>query len=396
MTRFLLFCFSVGLLGAAPARVLFVGNSYTYYNSLPQMVEELAQAAGQEMEFRAFTRGGSTLLELELHPELRSLLNEKWDYVVLQEHSTQGFSAWNGELNVNDPIYFLQGARLIAQRINKAKIILYSTWARKNHPEFQPHLDYGYMLASHEINATIAPAGRAWAAVREQPSAPELFVADGSHPTPAGSYLSACVIMRTIFSRPCTGLPATLRGNIVNTRGHREDGREIELINLKPDVATLLQRAADEAVADPGSPAPSLTSHNSPNGRRPKADELAGRWKGRVFFYGTPATFDLEVKADKSEGDKCSGVWRLNADNGSWSSARRIANCHLTDQGFAFTVSEPTGTAVEHHTVAFSNKELTAITTFDFRTAMRRAGGTWTARPEATQRSSSRETSTPK
>ena len=389
MTRFLLFCFSVGLLGAAPARVLFVGNSYTYYNSLPQMVEELAQAAGQEMEFRAFTRGGATLLELELHPELRSLLNEKWDYVVLQEHSTQGFSAWNGELNVNDPIYFLQGARLIAQRINKAKIILYSTWARKNHPEFQPHLDYGYMLASHEINATIAPVGRAWAAVREQPSAPELFVADGSHPTPAGSYLSACVLMRTIFSHPCTGLPTALRGNIVNTRGQREEGREIELINLKPDVAAMLQHAADEAVPDPGSPAPSL-SHNSPNGRRPKADDLAGRWKGRVFFYATPATFELEIKADKSEGDKCSGVWRLNADNGSWSSARRFTTCHLTDQGFAFTVTEPTGAAVEHHAVAFSNKELTAVALLDYRTAMRRAGGTWTARPEATRTSSSR------
>ena len=395
MTRLLLFCLSVGLLWSAPTRVLFIGNSYTYYNSLPQMVEELAQAAGQDMEFRAFTRGGATLLELELHPELRSLLNEKWDYVVLQEHSTQGFSAWNGELNVNDPIYFLQGARLIAQRVNKAKIVLYSTWARKNHPEFQPHLDYGYMLASRELNAAIAPAaiapvGRAWAAVREQPSAPELFVADGSHPTPAGSYLSACVLIRTLFSRPCTGLPATLRGNIINTRGQREEGREIELINLKPDVAAMLQRAADEAVADPGSPAPSLTSHASPNGRRPKNDELAGRWKGRVFFYGTPATFDLEVKADKSEGDKCSGVWRLNADNGSWSSARRFATCHLTDQGFVFTITEPTGAAVEHHAVAFSNKELNAVTLLDYRTAMRRGGGTWTARPEATRTSSSR------
>ncbi len=389
MTRLFLLCLSVGLLWAAPTRVLFIGNSYTYYNSLPQMVEELAQAAGQEIEYRAFTRGGSTLLELELHPELRSLLSEKWDYVVLQEHSTQGFSSWNGELNVNDPLYFLQGARLISQRANRAKIILYSTWARKNHPEFQAHLDYGYMLASREINATIAPAGRAWAAVREQSNAPELFVADGSHPTPAGSYLSACVLMRTIFSRPCTGLPATLRGNIINTRGHREEGREIELINLKPDVAALLQRAADDAIPDPGSAAPSL-SHSLPNGRRPKADELAGRWKGRVFFYANPATFEIEVKADKAEGDKCSGVWRLNADNGSWSSARRFATCVLTDQGFSFTVAEPTGAGVEHHAVAFSNKELTAVTLLDYRTAMRRSGGTWTAHPEATRTSSSR------
>ena len=66
-------CFSTGLLWTAPVRVLFVGNSYTYFNSMPRMVEELAQAAGQEIEVRAFTRGGATLLELELHPELRGM-----------------------------------------------------------------------------------------------------------------------------------------------------------------------------------------------------------------------------------------------------------------------------------------------------------------------------------
>ena len=61
MFRFLLFCLPVTLLPAAPVRVLFIGNSYTYYHSMPRMVEELAQAAGQEVETRAFTRGGSTL-----------------------------------------------------------------------------------------------------------------------------------------------------------------------------------------------------------------------------------------------------------------------------------------------------------------------------------------------
>ncbi len=395
MLRLLLFCLWANLLTAAPTRVLFVGNSYTYYYSLPRMVEELAQAAGQEIETRAFTRGGSTLVELESHPELRSLLNEKWDYVVLQEHSTLGLSAWNGELNVNDPLYFLQGARLLAQRANKAKIVLFATWARKNHPEFQPHLDYAYAAAGRDLNALVAPVGRAWTAVRDQSREQqpniELFSHDGSHPSPAGSYLSACVIMRTIFSHPCAGLPGTLRGNPLNTRGQREEGREIDLVNLKPEVVAVLQHAADEAVAEPGAAPPfppGLNNHSSLSGHRPKPDDLAGRWKGRVFFYGTPATFELEIKADRAEGDNCSGLWRLNADNGSWSSVRRIAACRLTDLGFNFTVVDPLGTAVEQHTVAFSKKELNAVTTFDFRTAMRRSGGTWTAHPDSPRTSS--------
>lgn len=388
MIRLLFHCvllaLSGGLLLAAPVRVLFIGNSYTYYHSTPGMVQELARAAGQELEFRAFTRGGSTLMEMETHPELRGLLNEKWDYIVLQEHSTLGFSSWNGELSVNDPSHFLQAARLLAQRAKGAKLVLYATWARKQHPEFQPHLDFAYAAASREINATVAPAGRAWAAIREQQPGLELFAKDGSHPSPAGSYLNACVLMRTLVARPCTGLPGTLRTVPLNTRGHREEARgEVEVINLKPETAALLQRAADEAVPDSGTlgpwPHPQLSS-----GRRPKPDDLSGRWRGRVFFYGTPAGFELELKPD---GDKCTGVWRLNADNGAWSSSRRLTTCELTDLGFTFTVTDPAGVATENHVVAFNGRELSAVASLNYRTAMRRSAGTWTAKAETTRSS---------
>ena len=408
MFRFLLFCLPVTLLPvtllpAAPVRVLFIGNSYTYYHSMPRMVEELAQAAGQEVETRAFTRGGSTLLELELHAELRTLLNEKWDYIVLQEHSSFGLSSWNGELTINDPSYFLQGARLLALRTKAsgAKVILYATWARKNHPEFQPYLDYGYHAAARELAAispvTVAPVGRAWAAIRdlqarEQQSrepqpAIELFDPDGSHPSVNGSYLAACVIMRTIFARPCLGLPGTLRGNPLNSRGQREEGREIDLVNLKPDLTAILQHAADEAVTEPGTypPGPTITYTN---GHRPKPDEFAGRWKGRVFFYATPANFELELKADN---DSCSGTFRLSAENNSWSNSRRTATCRLTDQGLTFTLTDPTGASTEHHALTFNGKDqFTAITTFDFRTGMHRLGGTYLARPDGARTSSKR------
>ncbi|MBY0503523.1 MAG: hypothetical protein K2X03_06430 [Bryobacteraceae bacterium] len=387
MFRFLLFALLPGLLAGAPVRVLFVGNSYTYYNSLPSMVEELAQAAGLDIETKAFTRGGSTLLEMELHPELRALFNEKWDYVVLQEQSTLGFSSWNGELSVNDPAYFLQGARLLAQRAkaSNAKLILYATWARKKRPEIQSHLDYGYQAAAREVNATIAPVGRAWAAVRELQPSLELFDPDGSHPSANGSYLGACVIMRTILGRPCTGLPGTLRGSVLNVRGQREDNKVAELIALKPDVAALLQRAADEATPEPGvyppAPVPVFTS-----GHKPKSDEFSGRWKGRVFFYASPANFELDLKPD---ADACVGSFRLTAENGSWSTARRMATCQLTEQGIVFTLADPVGGATERHTLVFNSKgQINAAATVDYRTSMRRSGGTYVARQDGPRTSS--------
>ena len=304
--------------------------------------------------------------------------------MVLQEHSTLGLSAWNGELNVNDPAYFLQGARLMAQRAKGARLILFNTWARKRHPEFQPYLDHAYTLANRELNATIAPVGPAWAAVREAQPGIELFDPDGTHPSANGSYLSACVILRTLFTRPCTGLPFALRGNPINTRGQRDDTREVDLINLKPELAAVLQREADEAVAEPGTPGP-WPNTTAVTGRRPKPDEIAGRWRGRVFFYGSPATFELELKPD---GDHCSAIWRVNADNSSWSTARRAATCRINEQGFIFTIVDPLSAAVEQHSVTFAGKELSAVATVDFRTAMHRTGGNWTARPDTHSRSS--------
>ncbi len=365
--------------------MLFVGNSYTYFHSMPRMVKELAKAAGQEVEVRAFTRGGATLLELELHPELRALFTEKWDYVVLQEHSTLGFSTWNGELNINDPAYFLQGARLLAQRakLSNAKVILFSTWGRKAHPEFQPFLDYAYASAGRELNATVAPVGQAWASIREQQPGIDLFDRDGTHPSPRGSYLSACVLVRTMFGHPCTGLPITLRGIPLNVLGQREEGRDVEYVNLKPEVGAALQQAADQAEVVLGV-YPPWPNGTLSSGRRPRGDEMNGRWRGRVFFYGSPASFELELKAD---GDQCAGIWRLNSDNGSWSSMRRLTTCRLNEQGFVFTLSDPVSGTVERHTVAFTERELTAVTSFDFRTASHRSGGTWTARPETPPRS---------
>ena len=39
-------------------KVLFIGNSHTYFNDMPQMVKELANAAGEELHVTMLTKGG--------------------------------------------------------------------------------------------------------------------------------------------------------------------------------------------------------------------------------------------------------------------------------------------------------------------------------------------------
>src|SRR5271169_3959760 len=94
------FCPSLGILllsvaaQAAPSlRILFIGNSYTYFNNLPEIFSRLAMAGqpGLSVETTAITVGGSTLAQHRQRGAAQKAIREgHWDYVVLQEQSALG------------------------------------------------------------------------------------------------------------------------------------------------------------------------------------------------------------------------------------------------------------------------------------------------------------------
>jgi hypothetical protein len=66
----------------------------------------------------------------------------------------------------------------------------------------QTTIEQGYGAIAGELKVAVAPAGQAWqAVVREDPGI-VLWQSDGSHPTPAGTYLAACVLYTRLFG-PC-------------------------------------------------------------------------------------------------------------------------------------------------------------------------------------------------
>ncbi|RAO77160.1 hypothetical protein [Dyella jiangningensis] len=74
--------------GDTEQRVLFVGNSLTYVNSLPVIFELTAQAQSGSPRYRAdmYVRGGARLSELAQEPKLNALLDSGvYQIVVLQE-----------------------------------------------------------------------------------------------------------------------------------------------------------------------------------------------------------------------------------------------------------------------------------------------------------------------
>ena len=109
--------------------ILFVGNSYIFFNDMPDVIKELA-AHDPDAPFRIETKtlaaGGATLASLLTRPDTNKILTSKqWHYVVLQPQSlwatTKARTAstnlalmqWNNKINKIGalPVFFMTWPR---------------------------------------------------------------------------------------------------------------------------------------------------------------------------------------------------------------------------------------------------------------------------------------------
>ena len=93
MKKILLFVFLLAGTALAaqksqPIRVLFIGNSYTFYHNLPDLVSQIGESVGFPIDATACTKGSQRFTgHLQNGKLLRMLAAGGWDYVVLQEQS---------------------------------------------------------------------------------------------------------------------------------------------------------------------------------------------------------------------------------------------------------------------------------------------------------------------
>lgn len=190
-------------------RVLFVGNSYTYYNDMPQnFFTDCAKAAGCEIEVTSITRGGHRLAQFaddqyEEGIRLRQAIGGKhYDVAILQEQSLTP---------IKDEEGFLKGTEDVAKLISAERFLLYATWGRNDgHPaleelaltrrEMTEKLSEAYHKAAERIGAEVAEVGFAFLDYSERGDVNDLYNPDKSHPSAIGSKLAAEVIWERIVS----------------------------------------------------------------------------------------------------------------------------------------------------------------------------------------------------
>jgi hypothetical protein len=184
-------------------QVLFIGNSHTYLNYMPQMLTEMIQSSGKGIRMHVEQSvGQGASLEWHWHnPDTRELLaSRRWDYVVLQDRS-------RGPLE-NRPSFETHASLLDADILRQGgRTVFYMTWANRSQPETQSALAEAYEAISKHLAAMLCPVGLAWQRALRLNPALRLHHADGRHASPAGSYLAACVFYAVILRASPLGLP---------------------------------------------------------------------------------------------------------------------------------------------------------------------------------------------
>ncbi|AKJ08023.1 Hypothetical protein AA314_09649 [Archangium gephyra] len=292
-------------------RVLFIGNSYTYYNNLPAMLEGFAQALapGKRLETGSVLMGGATLESLWKQGQARTLIHDgSWNYVVLQEQSMLGGLRINGVAYMNDPaeIFFPYG-RLFAQEVKTAgaRPVFYMTWSRKADLPAQQVLTHAYASLAREQQGVLSPVGLAWQRVRRERPELELYVEDGRHPGPAGTYLAACVLFTSLFHQTCLGAPSSLTGAPWMDTAF-DTSRTETLVALPEDTARYLQQVGSEVRLATGLPEtdvaapPAPVLPRLPRGVPLEAGQVAGEWQGTLALYPeergmAPVPFQLSL-----------------------------------------------------------------------------------------------------
>ena len=211
-------------------RVLFIGNSFTYSNDLPSIVEALAERAGRKRPaFKAVVFGGYGLEDHWAQGEARREISRaKWDVVVLQ----QGPSA-----STEGRLSLLEYTRRFSMEIRRsgARPALYMVWPSVERAKDFDRVSESYQLAAREVEGLLFPAGEAWRAAWKRDPHLKLYSTDGLHPTLMGSYLAALVIYEQLYGEAFKGARHRLK---------LRSGTELE---VPREHTRLLEEAAAEA-----------------------------------------------------------------------------------------------------------------------------------------------------
>ncbi len=230
-------------------KILFIGNSYTYYHTYPVIFKEMAWKEGHYADCSIFVSGGYTMQQHLKNKHCMEVVDRGgYDYAMLQDQSI--LPTLNGTA---DDAGMVENMGKMVDRVRKtspkSKALIEITWGRKfgnnNFGKYEPYLaKYPHFYSSYDamqnrlievltaeaeqLKVDLNPLGYAWQIVMHEREDINLYHKDNHHQSYAGAYLSAAVAYLTIYKEP-------FGDNSANGK-------------LKPETAAYLRKVAERVV----------------------------------------------------------------------------------------------------------------------------------------------------
>lgn len=192
--------------------ILFLGNSYTYTQDVPGLLNSITSSKGKSLFIDTYTPGGKQLSQHYSDPTSISKINaHQWDFVVLQEQSQMPL------INPNTTAGYAQKIVLEQIKPNNSctEVITYMTWAREAGNAWLTQINYTHeqMATYYEdfyedlwryVPGRVSPVGKAFHEATRQGI--DVYSSDGSHQNQTGSYIAALVFYSTMYKESPLGI----------------------------------------------------------------------------------------------------------------------------------------------------------------------------------------------
>ena len=218
-------------------RILFVGNSFTYYFGTPFMLKEIAASQGHAIDAVVSIKGGQEFAEhLLLERTIEAIERGGYDYAFLQDSSpNQAYYADTKRADIRSASRQIN--QLTLKHSPKCRIIYEHTWAGpyQNYRGFGSYerldalLYEGVHLLAKEVGNVwgISPIGEGFRQGR-MANLPLLY-RDNRHQSREGAYMKSCINYLYLFGEPF-------------------DERVADC-GINPQIAATIRRIATEVVA---------------------------------------------------------------------------------------------------------------------------------------------------
>lgn len=173
--------------------LLFVGNSLTYTNDLPELVKNRASQQGLTLGVKSIAHPNFAIVDHWAVGEVQQYIESQlFDFVIIQQGPS---SQQEGRQMLIDG-----GANYKSLcHANNAELCYFMVWPSLNYYHTFEGVITNYRDAATINNAILLPVGETWKSYFDSTGNYNYYGPDGFHPSYYGSQAAAEVIVRTLF-----------------------------------------------------------------------------------------------------------------------------------------------------------------------------------------------------